>query len=178
MRQDSSDPTGVVADTPGSEPARARDRKANAALQMKLAGATWEEIAEAIGYPTGRQALIATERALEKELHTEKSQSHMRGLAGKRLERLLRSVWAKAINPDHPEHLQAIARAREVIDRHAKLYGLDAPTEFVVSSPTASQLEAWVAQVVETKSPRLEEGDIFDAEVVEDESEDARALPS
>lgn len=178
MQQDSSHPTGVDTDAPGSDPARARDRKANAALQMKLAGATWDEIAEVIGYPTARQALVATERALEKELHEERSQRHLRGLAGKRLERLLRSVWSKAINPEHPEHLQAVARAREVIDRHAKLYGLDAPTEFVVSSPSASQLEAWVASVVQQRSPQVEEANIFDAEVVEDESEEARALPS
>lgn len=171
MHQDSTDPTGVADDSPrgGSEVTRARDRKANAALQMKLAGASWDEIAEVIGYPTARQALVATERALEKELHTEQSQKQLRGLAGKRLERLLRSVWSKAIDPANPEHLQALARAREIIDRHAKLYGLDAPTEFVVSSPTQSQLEKWVSAVMQERQPQIAEVDIFDVEVTDED---------
>lgn len=171
LEQDPTDPTGVRDETPrgNSEVARARDRKANAAIQMRIAGATWEEVAEVVGFPSGRHALVATEKALEKELHTEESQKAMRSMAGKRLERLLRGVWTKAIDPSHPEHLVAIDRARQLIDRHAKLYGLDAPTEYVVSSPSAAQLETWVASVVQQQRPALAEADIFDIDVVEDE---------
>jgi hypothetical protein len=171
--QDPTHPTGVSDDSPkgGSAVARARDRKANAAIQMRLAGATWDEVAEVVGYPSARTAIVATEKALEKELRTEESQKMMRSLVGKRLERLLRSVWTKAINSEHPEHLQAVDRARQLIDRHAKLYGLDAPTEFVVSSPSASELEKWVSTVLKESRPALPEADIFDVEVVEDEEE-------
>lgn len=151
--------------------ARARDRKANAAVQLRIAGASWDEVAQVIGYPSARTALVAVERALEKELHTEENQKQMRRLAGQRLERLLRGVWTKAINEKHPEHLLAVDKARQIIDRHAKLYGLDAPTEFVVSSPTASELEKWVSTVINETRPALEEGDIFDAEIIDDEEE-------
>jgi hypothetical protein len=175
--QDSSDPTGVahLSDgKPGSAVLRARDRKANAALQMKLAGATWADIAEVLGYPTARQALVATERALKKELSTEQSQAAMRGLAGKRLERLLRGLWTKAIDPNHPEHLPAARACREVIAQHAKLYGLDAPTEMVVHAPTVTELEAWVSRVHNGATAPLTEPDIFadddivDADIVEE----------
>lgn len=168
--QDSTDPTGVKDDGVNrGAVVRARERKANAALQMKMAGATWDEIAEVIGYPTPRQAIVAVERALERELKTDQSQAKMRALAGQRLERLLRSCWSKAIDPNNPEHLQALTKAREVIDRHAKLYGLDAPTEVVVHSPTTSELERWVASVISGVAPKVDEYDIFEGEIIEDE---------
>ena len=172
--QDPTDPTGIKDLSPRgeSETTRARDRKANAAIQLKIAGATWDEIAQTVGYPSARHAIVATEKALEKELHSEESQKAMRSMAGKRLERLLRGVWTKAIDTSHPEHLLAVDRARLLIDRHAKLYGLDAPTEYVVSSPSAAQLETWVASVIQQKRPALEEADIFDIEVLEDEGDD------
>ncbi len=175
--QDSSEPEGIKDMTPrgDSKVARAKDRKANAALQLRIAGASWDEIAEVVGYPTGRLALVATERALEKELKTEESQVHMRSLAGKRLERLLRGVWTKAINDSHPEHLAAVDRARQLIDRHAKLYGLDAPQEFVVNSPSQAELERWVGTVIQAATPPLQEADIFDADVL-DEGDDPPAL--
>lgn len=166
QKQSDEHPSGVVSSTAGSNTARARERKANAALQLRIAGASWEDVAQAIGYPTARAALVATEQALERELQDSSSKEMLRSMAGKRLERLLRAVWGKAIDPDNPEQLPAVQRARDLIDRHAKLFGLDAPTEVVVSSPTKAQLEAWVAQVED--KPQIEEGDIFDAEVVEE----------
>lgn len=165
--QDSSDPTGVRSNLPAHGAAsRARNRKANAAVALKLSGATWGEIAEALGYPTARQALVATEKALERQLR-DTDREAMRRVAGARLDRLLLGIWPKAIDGAHPEHLVAVGKAREVIDRHAKLFGLDAPTEFVVHNPTQSELEAWVTQVAQFRVPAVEEYDILDGEIVE-----------
>jgi hypothetical protein len=167
--QDSSDPTGVRPDhgRGGSTLARARTRKANAAVALRLSGATWGEIAEALGYPTARQALVATEKALERQLR-DTDREAMRRVAGARLERLLLSIWPKAIDGAHPEHLIAASKAREIVDRHAKLFGLDAPTEIVVHSPTQSELEAWVTRVAQLRAPHVEEYDILDGEVVDE----------
>jgi hypothetical protein len=173
LQQDSTHPTGVSADENSERKAvvRARERKANAALQLRIAGADWEMIAEAIGYPTARHALIALESALEKEMREEgQSKEAMRAMSGKRLDRLLRSVWPKAINPEHPEHLIAMTKAREIVITHNKLFGLDAPTEMVVHSPDANELERWVATVVNTGRPQLEEADIFDIEEVDEDA--------
>lgn len=166
--QDPSHPTGVTSTITGPDPElnRARDRKANAAVQMRIAGASWDEIAEVIGYPSGRDALVATERALEKELR-ELSKDGMRQMAGRRLERLLRGVWPKAIDPDNPEQLPAVGKAREIIADHRKLFGLDAPTEIAVHAPTEQELANWVATVVNVGRPALEEADIFDIEAEE-----------
>jgi hypothetical protein len=150
----------------GSIAGAQRARKADAAVSLRLAGATWAEIAQVVGYPTPRAALTATERALVKRLDGD-DKAKMRQLAGARLERLLRGVWNKAIDPDDPEHLSALQRAREIIDRHAKLFGLDAPTEIVVHNPTKTELESWVLRVMAAGAPQVEEEDIFDIEVVE-----------
>lgn len=177
LQQDSTHPTGISDDTPrgNSDVMRARDRKANSALQMRIAGASWEDIATVLGYPTARAALVSTERALEKELKTEESQSHMRSIAGQRLDRLLRAIWKKAINEEHPDQMAAVDRARLLIDRHAKLYGLDAPTEYVVTSPAQAELEKWVSSVISVQRPALEEADIFEVEFTE---ETDSAVPS
>jgi hypothetical protein len=178
MHQDSSDPEGVAGKAHGTQNsvARARQRKAQAAIGMRLAGATWNEIAQALGYPTPRQALVATERALAKEINDD-DRARLRRLAGARLDRLLRSAWPKAINPDHPDHLIAMSKCREVINDERKLFGLDAPTEVVVHNPSQAELDAWVAQVLTVTGPQVEEFDIFEGEVVEDE-EEPRALPA
>jgi hypothetical protein len=167
MQQDSADPTGVSGESGqghGKELAKARNRKANAAVQMRLAGATWGEIAIALGYPTPRQAVVATERAMVKQLTTD-DREKMRKVAGARLERLLRSVWPKAIDPDSPDHLIAVGKARDIVDRHAKLYGLDAPTEVVVHNPTQVELEAWVTRLLAATEPQVVGYDIISGEV-------------
>jgi hypothetical protein len=169
QQQDSRDPTGVAARKPhdagGNSAGRARSRKANAALQMRYAGATWTEIATALGYPTPRTAMVATEKALERELATAEDREKMRKLAGARLERLIRAVWAKAIDPEHPDQMIAVGKAREVIGDHRKLFGLDAPTEVVVHNPTETELAAWVAKVVAVNIPVVEEYDIIAGEI-------------
>ena len=179
MQQDSTDPTGVADNrynqsgnrVGASVATRARSRKANAAIQLRLAGATWEEIAQSLGYPTARLALVATEKALEKQLNTE-DRDKMRRLAGMRLERLLRGIWTKAIDPDHPEHLLATTKAREAIADYRKLYGLDAPTEVIVHSPTVAEIERWVSSVVSYSVPQVEEYDIIDV----DDDDEQRAI--
>jgi hypothetical protein len=177
MQQDSTDPTGVrdtqvrSDGTPvrGKEVQTARQRKAHAAIELRKAGASWDDVAQVLGYPTGRAALVATEKSLEKDLSTDESKEFMRRMAGQRLDRLLRGVWKKAIDEDHPDQFAAIDRARAIIADQRKTYGLDAPTEMVVHNPTGAELEKWVAQVMAAQSPAVEEADIFDAEFYEDE---------
>jgi hypothetical protein len=173
--QDPTHPTGVSETPrnntmPSSKAPAARQRKADTALSLRLAGASWAEIAQVCGYPTPRAALVATERSLVKRLD-DADRGQMRQLAGARLERLLRGIWAKATDTSDPDQLAAVARCREIIDRHARLFGLDAPTEIVVHNPTKTELETWVMQVVAAGAPEVEEEDIFDADVVENPSE-------
>lgn len=177
MRQDSTDPTGVNDEgRPGKEVNRARERKANAVLQMRLEGETWADIATVLGYPTERAAVVAYELAMERQLQSKESREEMRRLARLRYERLLKGVWAKAIDPEDPEHLSAATKAKEIVASITKLEGSEAPTEVTVHSPSSTEIEAWVAGMVNRTVPQLEEHDIFgdddiiDGEIVSEES--------
>jgi hypothetical protein len=163
MQQDSSDETGVAVRGGANKGAarRARSRKANAALALKVEGATYEQIAETLGFPTARAALVAVERALEDHLAHDLDRDKLRTLAGQRLDALLRSVWPKATNEDAPEHLAAAGRAREIVQDFRRLHGLDAPTEVTVTTPTTGEIEAWVAEVMSVRVPPVQEMDIL-----------------
>lgn len=172
IAQDSTHPTGVaevIKTTDHVSVTRARNRKANAAIGMKLAGAKYEEIAQVLGYPTARAALQAVERALEKEFK-ETDRKALRRLASARLERLLMAVWPKAVDPDSPEQMAAQGRAKDLVDRHIKLWGLDAPTEIVVHNPTVAEIEQFVARITASTVPDVEEFDILDGEYEEIEA--------
>lgn len=120
-----------------------------AALALRLAGAGYDEVADALGLASATVARQRAEEALEARAWDDvQGRDRMRAENGARLERLLRGIWAKATNPDHPEHLAAVKVAKEVIDRHCKLYGLDAPTEVVIHTPTASEIDQWVAGMI------------------------------
>lgn len=171
IQQDSTHLTGVSDDSlrGGSEASRARARKARAALTLRQQAYTWDQVAETLGYPTPRAALVATEQALEAELKDSESQAFMRNMASRRYDRLLRAVWDKAIDPNNPDHLQAVDRVRAIMRDHADLHGYQAPKQQNTSSPTAADLQAWVAGLLGMKTEELDEADIFEAEVVPEE---------
>jgi|ERR1044072_7248861 hypothetical protein len=154
------------------------ERTAAAALRLKTAGATWEEIAEISGYKNAENAKAAIEKALVKELRDDpESKKIMRGLADLRLESLLRAVWVKAHDPEHPEQLAAVGKARELIADYRKMHGLDSPVEISVTNPTVHEIEAWVAEQSIHLVPDVQEDDIFEAEVVEPQEIEAPPEP-
>jgi hypothetical protein len=144
---------------PAKTPLR-RQRRAQAAVALKVAGATYVEIADTLGYANAAQVVVAVEQELARSLTTT-DREQLREVNGRRLERLLRSVWGKAIDAENPEHLAAVRTGRELIDRYCRLYGLDAPTEIVVHSPTTAELERWVAAVAASSGPGLVEYDVL-----------------
>lgn len=165
--QDSTDPTGVavVEGKHSKELTRARDRKANMAYKMSLSGANWKLIATTCGYPTPRAAKVAVERMWEKRLEPADKQ-HLRLLVAGRLDTLLRSVWPDATEPSSDKHLAAVGRARELVADYRKVFGIDAPQEILVTSPTQRDMDELVAGVIEGTLPTVGNADIVDAELV------------
>ncbi len=152
---------------------RAAERKSAAALQLRKSGSDWDEVAELTGFASARAAQTAVERHLESQIRNDPSiKGVMRQLADVRLDRLLRAVWPKAINPDSPEQMIAVAKAREIIADHRKLHGLDAPTEISVHNPTSQEIEAWVAANTAHLRVEVVEDDILDAEYEDDPLEE------
>lgn len=153
-------------------------RRADSAIALRLAGATYDEIATALEYASADTARQAVELMLSKTV-SDAERGELRELAVRRYERLLRGVWKKAINEDSDEHLSAAREARQIIDRIVAVEGAAAPTEVIVTSPALSELNAWIAQVAPVPMPVVPEVDVFgaldsadieEAEVVDDET--------
>lgn len=151
-------------------------RKALTVLDLRVSGYQFDQIAEILNLSSEQEAIEIFERGAAKHLKTDpQAIDRLRHLTNRRLEQLLRAVMGKALNPKHPEQLAAHARALAVIDRYAKLYGLDAATKLDVEiTPTAKEMADFVASMMALNSEIPEEADIFDAEIVEGDFGDGR----
>lgn len=138
-------------------------RPSRAAVALRLAGASYAEVAETLGYADANAARVQVELELGNGANDPEGRARLREEASARLERLLRGVWQKAVNPTDPEHLPAVRTAMTLIDRHIRLHGLDAPTEVTVHNPTTTEIEAWVALMLAKQQETIdvEEADIL-----------------
>ena len=96
------------------------------AVQLRLAGATYAQIAEKLGYRQAAGALKAVEAALAKTLREPTDQ--LRELELARLDALWLSIWPQA----QQGSLGAVDRCLRIQERRARLLGLDAPKELAV----------------------------------------------
>jgi hypothetical protein len=143
-----------------------RSQRQDAAVAMRIAGATYGEIAKALEYRSAQDARLAVERALAQSVGDD-DREKQRYLTARRLERLLRALWRKATDESSMEQLPAVRASLAVIDRYARLYGLDAPTEMVVYTPSRLEIERFVASVSASMNSELpSEADIVEGEVV------------
>lgn len=94
------------------------------AIQMRLAGLTYDVIAQRLKYSSRQAAAKDIERALAVALRdANRSAEEFREVELMRLDRLQAAAWATAIQGDP----RAIHACLQVIDRRCKLLGLDAP---------------------------------------------------
>lgn len=101
--------------------------RAQKALDLRLAGMTYAAIAESLDYadPSGpRKAVDGLLRKVEHE-----GVADLRQVEGHRLDRLQRAVWVNAVGGN----LDAIKTVLSIMDRRAKLFGLNAPVALRVS---------------------------------------------
>lgn len=120
--------------------------KAEAGVALRLAGAGYTSIAKALGYSSATRARLAVERALASSADDPEGREVQINLIDRRLNRLLQSVMGKAVDPKAPEHLQYNARALAIIDRQAKLHGVDAPTKVQVT-PSDSYIQEYLEKI-------------------------------
>lgn len=95
-----------------------RAEKQAAAMRMKAKGATYPQIAEAMGYATVKAARDLVSKGIKEELH--ESAEGLRGIHYNRLEKLLAVHWDRALQGDN----SALANTLSVMDRIERLYGL------------------------------------------------------
>lgn len=155
-----------------------------AAIAAHLAGFPWDIIAERYSYSSPKQAQVAVETAIGQSwTSTDLSAARNKSLARK--EAILRSLYNDATTPfvldesgkptkeRNEAHLPAVDRALRVLESIDRLLGLNAPVQMEVYRPDADEF----MQVVSSLKQKLlegevKEGDIFDAEVVDEEEED------
>jgi hypothetical protein len=160
MDQDDLDKAGKA--LVGKDPAS----RMEAAVAMRVHGANYSEIARVLGYSNVTSARLAVERGLSASATTE-GKEYRRLLESRRIERLMRSVMRRATDETDSEHLGYVRTALALVDRHARLWGLDAPQEMIMYNPTATEMDQWIAthrKAIEQDYP--EEADIIEGSVI------------
>lgn len=127
---------------PASKAQRAATAQRRAqAIALRLAGMDYQTIAERLGYADRGAASKDVYRALEANLEAEAAAAAtLRELEVQRLDRMQAAAWAKAAKGD----LKAIETVLKIIDRRARLLGLDRParTEITGADGGPLQIEA------------------------------------
>jgi hypothetical protein len=136
------------------------------ALELRLAGHTYDAIAAQVGYASRSSAYRAVARAFHRiRAHTDQTAEQLRELEDGRLDRLLRAIDDKVQQGD----LAAIDRALRISHARRELWGLDAPVqiEAEVSPSMAALVRQWQAlRQSPAPSEALPPADYTDAEVV------------
>lgn len=105
----------TAAHTPSAETIE-RERRA---LELRRAGATFDSIAQQLGFADRSGARYAFNQALTRTLREPAAEA--RQLEADRLDRLQLAIWAKAMNGD----LRAVEHVLKIMERRARLLGLD-----------------------------------------------------
>ena len=111
--------------------------RAEKALELRKSGATYERIGNALGVSTStaqRLAVDALRLVIERGME---GADELRQLEVERLDAMLLSVWRSVRNG----HLGAIDRCIKIMERRARLLGLDAPARQEWSGPGGGPIE-------------------------------------
>ena len=125
-------------------------------------GANYPEIADEFGINTA-VARMAVERILADSYDDSEDKTKQRHRVSLQLDAFLRSVVDRALDKEDDQQLAYLRAAMMVVDRKARLHGLDAPVNIQLGLPSKDELDQWVAAVANfngTASPI--EGDPFE----------------
>ena len=110
--------------------------KEQQALELRLAGHTYDAIAAQVGYVSQRSAYRAVGRAFQRiRAHTDETAEQLRQLEDTRYDRMLRAIDEQVQQGD----LSAIDRALRISIARRKLWGLDAPVQIQAESAPRSK---------------------------------------
>ena len=125
------------------------------ALQLKMAGYTYESIAQQLGYCDKSGALKAVDRILDR--HEDEQSDRYRAMENQRLEELQAVWWTKALYPGqgydaHKEQLDATKAVLAVMKRRAALLGLNVDPRIQAKQQEEDQYEViWDVEIVREK---------------------------
>lgn len=160
---------------PVSKAAQVMNReKEIAAINLRRTGMTYSEIAHELGYSDHAGALRAVRRGLQRAL--QEPADDLRQIEATRLDRAQEKIWAKVEEGD-PKAITVLLR---IMERRAKLMGLDMPTviqQDVTVFDGSSDLDREVQRLAEllASDGHTYRGGIEDAVVI-DSSEDGTEI--
>ncbi len=149
--------------------------KVRSILTLWTSGANYAEIATALGVRSPAAVQVAVERALGEMVDDNTDRTKQRRRMSLVLDRLMKGVMPKAVNPENPEQLQAVRTMISLVERYSRLNNLDAPQEVTVHMPGQEEFATFIHAAARGMGlPVAQEADIFSeeymyAEVVEDE---------
>jgi hypothetical protein len=140
----------LVTDEQAELDARLRESKV---FELRIQGFTFEQIAVAVGYQGASGAWQAYKRA--KESFIFESVEEVRQLELMRLDEMMFALWDRAISGDLP----AVSCVLKIMDRRAKLLGLDKPEKIEVNKWDfdGADLDAEVQKLVTMMTEREDE---------------------
>lgn len=103
-------------------------------LELRIAGYTYDVIAEQVGYSDGSMAYKAVIAGIQKTL--QEPADEVRNLEVARLDKLLAGIYLQAKQGNLP----AMDRVLKLMERRAKLLGLDRPVQWEVSGPSGGPI--------------------------------------
>lgn len=121
------------------------------ALELRKAGLTYEKIAEALGIAKSyaHEIIMKGLESIKEDIKTDASS--LVALEVERLDALLRSLWA---NKDNPRHADTILK---IMERKAKLQGLDAPTRIEQSGVGGNPIQLQAIPIIDWSKATEEE---------------------
>lgn len=145
---------------------QAEDRvRAAKALELKLAGVSYDKIAEQLGYSTHASVVRAVQTLLNR--HESPLIQERREQEDARLDALLRAWWVPALqqNPDAAKIVLSIHQAR------VKLHGLAMPEKMVIAQISGMDTETAAVQTLDALR-------MLGIEVIDAQPEEQKALPA
>jgi hypothetical protein len=97
-------------------------------IKLRRGGLTWDMIAERVGYSSGLTARAAYMRGMSRYVAPDVNE--IRQLESERLDIAQSAVWGEVLKGD----TQAIMALMRIMDRRAKLFGLDAPKDIHIKA--------------------------------------------
>jgi len=113
-------------------------------LNLRIEGKTFAEIGAALGVSPQRAHAVVTEELQKLNAERAEAAAEVTRLELERLDKLLAGVWEQATAGDGP----ALDRVLAIMNRRARLLGLDAPRKQELSGPGGRELRLGVEQGV------------------------------
>lgn len=139
--------------------AKRNDARRVEAMNLRLAGFSYEAIAERLEITEG-SVVALIERTLERAVNH--SVEQLREVENARLDRAQAAIWTKVLSGDE----KAIATFITISQRRARLNGLDAPQQLNLAVSVKNEMEHALGELRQVMMQN-----VVDAEVVEDDDE-------